>query len=160
MGAAVKDDGQPSGALERRIQSALEIAENRSDVYFIATGGVGKNKSSEAEVMKRILLHHEVLPEKIIVDDQSRDTLDSIINCSQILKKHSPRFQSIIISSDLYHLPRCRWLFYLKGIKTTRVKVLSGLSANGLAKWAYYYFRELAAIIYDTFLIIPYLFQK
>lgn len=160
MGAAVKDDGQPSGALERRIQSALKIAEDRSDVYFLATGGVGKNKFSEAEVMKRILLYHKVLPEKIIVDEQSKDTLDSIINCSQILKKHSPRFQSIVVSSDRYHLPRCRWLFYLKGIKTTRVDVRSGLSANGLAKWVYYYFREFAAIIYDTFLIIPYLFSQ
>jgi len=154
MGAAVRDNGQPSGALNRRIRSALEIAKNQTDVWFLVTGGIGKNNFSEAEVMKETLLRHKVLPEKIIVDDQSKDTLDSVVICSRILKDHLPTFQSVVVCSDIYHVPRSRWLFYLRGIKTQRTKVQSGLPANGLIKWMYYYIRELAAIVYDTILIL------
>ena len=153
MGAAVLDNGQASGALKRRVDSAIAINSRLTNARFIVTGGIGKNKFSEAEVMSDLLIKSNIKDNRIIIEDKSIDTLDSIINCTNILKKDQ-NFSGVIISSDIYHIPRCRWLFYLVGIKTIKFNVISGLKANGKLKWLYYYVREFVAFPYDTVMIL------
>ncbi len=153
MGAAVEKDGEPSGAMKRRVSSALRISKTFTESIFLVTGGVGKNKPvSEAEVMRTILIKSGISSKKIRGEDQSKDTLSSAYRCSIILKNVNNCLE-VYVCSDRYHIARSRWLFFLLGIHTQPVEVMSGQEANGLSKWIYYYFREYAAIVQDTILV-------
>ena len=153
FGAAVLNNGEASGALRRRVTSALSPTLQLQDNYFLATGGVGKNNFSEAQVMRTLLLQSGIQENKIILDDKSNDTLASIVNCTRILKS-GLSFDNIFVCTDEYHIFRCRWLFRMCGIRTKPFTVITGLGPNGIGKWIYYYIREFVAIPYDTILIL------
>ena len=153
MGAAVKQDGQPSGALARRVNSAIKIAAKFSNSIFIVTGGIGKSAFSEAFVMKKLLLDAGIKTDKIILDEKSNDTLSSVLCCIKILKLNQ-NYNQVYICSDRYHIPRCRWLFFLSGIPTNFAEVDSGYKANGILRWIFYYVREAVAFPYDTILLL------
>lgn len=153
MGAAVKPDGKPSGAMTRRVNAAVASSHNDFSNWFLVTGGFGKNLFSEAETMKRMLLAEGIREDQIIPERQATDTLSSVINCSMLIREYKP-FDLIYVCSDRYHIPRCRWLFFLSGIRTLNVKVNSGMRANGRLKWFYFYFREVIALPFDTIVIL------
>lgn len=153
FGAAVKANGEPSGAMKRRVDASLLTSKEITEVRFIVTGGIGAGKTtSEADAMKKLLIENGITDEKIVIENQANDTLSSVIYCAKILKARK-NSEDIFICSDIYHIPRCRWLFYLFGIRSKPAKTISGLNANGLFKWVYYYIRELAAVPYDTLLV-------
>jgi len=153
FGAAVKVYGEPSGAMIRRVASAILTSKGKSNAMFIVTGGIGKGKTtSEADVMKRLLINSEISKEQIIIEDESTDTLSSVANCVEIINARNDS-KDVFVCSDIYHIPRCRLLFFLFGIHTKSSRVLSGLNANGFIKWIYYYIREIVAIPYDTILV-------
>jgi len=153
MGAAVGEDGKPSGSMKRRVSSALRISQTFTESIFLVTGGVGISKPvSEAEAMRTLLIESGIPSERIRGEDQSKNTLSSVYHCSIILKKVNNCLE-IHVCSDKYHIARCRWLFSLLGFHTLPVEVISGQEANGLYKWLYYYLREYAAIVLDTILV-------
>ncbi len=152
MGAAVKPDGTPSGAMLRRVGGALMLGQKSSDPFYIATGGVGRWGTAEADVMKAELEAHGVSASRIETETASSDTLSSIVNCARIIRAHKS-VDAIFVCSDRYHIPRCRWLFHLLGIPTRPTPMPSGLRANGLLRWSYYYLREFLAFPVDTLLL-------
>ncbi len=48
LGAAVRADGGPSGAMRRRVEGAFELSRNSPDAAFLVTGGGGPNRQTEA----------------------------------------------------------------------------------------------------------------
>ncbi len=153
FGAAVWEGGRPSNAMRRRVQGALRSAQELEEPIFLVSGGVGQHPPSEALAMSR-LLQEAGVPEKcIVLDEASTDTLQSVRNCARIIKSMgSPG--AVIVCSDVYHIPRCRWLFKLYGISTSSGKVASGRGENKARRWCYYYLRELAALPWDTIMAI------
>jgi uncharacterized SAM-binding protein YcdF (DUF218 family) len=147
FGAFVKPDGEPSGALRRRVEGALNAARKSPRSMFLLTG-----TPSETSLMKELLKAEDILDDRVIEDADSRDTLSSVLRCSRIIHDRPP-FDSIVVCTDRYHVPRCRWLFHLLGVRTQPGVVPSGLRQNGVAKWSYFYAREAAALIVDTFLV-------
>jgi vancomycin permeability regulator SanA len=153
LGAAVWLGGVPSNAMRRRVRGAIASAQASPHPLFLVTGAVGRNPPSEARVMQQLLIDSGIAPENILLDEVSTDTLASVRNCSRII--HAiPNVHSVTVCSDLYHIPRTRWLFYLHGVRTKAGKVEDGRAQTKLRKWLYYYFREIPAIIQDTFLSI------
>jgi uncharacterized SAM-binding protein YcdF (DUF218 family) len=115
FGAAIRADGSPSPALVRRIETA--IAEARaSDALILVTGGAVAAPVAEAAVMRGLLEAAAIAPERIVAEDQARSTLGSVRRCAPILRQISP--ERIMICSDGYHIPRCRWLMRLAGFRT------------------------------------------
>jgi uncharacterized SAM-binding protein YcdF (DUF218 family) len=159
FGAAVRKNGEPSGAMSRRVDCAYNIGKEKPDSIYIPTGGVGKTKFQEAETMKKLLLNLGVAEDKIIPEEESKDTFASVINCSKILRAHN-NFNKVYVVSDIYHIPRCRWLFYMLAIKTRSSRPESGLWPNGILKWSYFYFREIFALPYDTILMLFFLLNN
>lgn len=153
MGAAVKGNSIPSGAMRRRVEGALRLGKEAGDAMFLVTGGVGKHNVSEAAVMRGLLIEAGIPEDLIVAEDQSRTTLSSITRCAEILKQRID-INSITICSDRYHVPRCRWLFHLLGVPTRFGLMPSGWKANGSIRWGYYYVRELIAIPVDTFILM------
>ena len=153
MGAGITADAEPSGAMRRRVEAALALSRDSSDPMFLVTGGRGKNGFSEAFVMRRMLQSSRVPSGRILEDPSSADTLSSIVACAQIARRQMG-ISKVIVCSDRYHILRCRWLFYLLGIRTSYRRVPSGLCANGVLRWTFYYVRESAAIVVDTAVLL------
>ena len=53
-GCAVRADGTPSGALERRTRHAIQLWKEGTVQSIVFTGGIGKYPPSEAEVAAKI----------------------------------------------------------------------------------------------------------
>jgi uncharacterized SAM-binding protein YcdF (DUF218 family) len=153
MGAAVRADGQPSGAMRRRVEAALCLARSSQDSFYVATGGRGRFGPPEADVMKQILVSAGVPEKRVVAERESSDTLSSVINCASIIRREKG-VRSVLVCSDRYHIPRCRWLFWLLGIHTGRASVPSGREANGILRWSLYYVRELVATPVDTVILL------
>ena len=115
FGAALRPDGAPSPALLRRVEAAIEAA-RASDATLLATGGVVTAPVAEAVVMRALIEAAGIAPARIVLEDQAQTTLGSVRLCAPILRRLAPR--RIIVCSDDYHLPRCRWLMRLAGFRT------------------------------------------
>lgn len=153
LGAAVKADGEPSGAMRRRVEGAFELARKSRNAVFLVTGGGAPNRQTEAAAMSVLLQAKSVAPERILQDPVSTDTLSSVVHCARIIKSQRS-VSSVVVCSDRYHIPRCRWLFRLLGVYTLASDMPSGLGVNGRLRWSYYYAREAAALVLDTVLLL------
>jgi uncharacterized SAM-binding protein YcdF (DUF218 family) len=149
MGAGVQEGGSPSGAMLRRLEAALQLGLKSPHPVYLVTGGRKERKPAESEVMKNRLRAAGVADEWIWTDDESTDTLSSVIRSSQIIRGQR-NVRSVVVCSDRYHVARCRWLFRLLGVPTLFQPMPSGRKANGTARWIYYYLREVAALPVDT----------
>jgi len=153
MGAAVRPDGSPSGALRRRIEAALGFGQGTGNSIYLATGGQGQFGPPESQVIAGVLQSAGVPEDHILTDSESHDTLSSVVNCSTILRKRR-WVEGVVVCSDRYHVPRCRWLFWLSGIQTVKRPMPSGSGPSGTLRWTYYYLREFFAIPWDTLLLL------
>ena len=153
LGAAVWEGGRPSNAMRRRVSGALRSATGVKDALFLVTGGVGRYPPSEARVMFDLLREADIPVENILLDEAATDTLESIQNCVRILKS-LPGFAEVVVCSDIYHIPRCRYLFRLYGIPTRAGRIANGRSENRILRWWYYYLREVAALPWDALLVL------
>jgi len=148
FGAAVRPNGLPSGTLERRVRFALDESQRWDVVRFILSGGVGKFGPSEASVMKRLLLEAGIGEEQIILDEDSNDTLSSGCRIKELLE-YIHNVERVVVCSSSYHIPRCRMLLKIFGIKSEAAMVASDRRWIGWGKWFYYTLREGVAIPYD-----------
>ncbi len=153
LGAAVWQGGRASNAMRRRVKAALLSARDVPSALFLVSGGVGKHPPSEAAAMSALLREAGVPEKNILLDEASGDTLQSIRNSVLILRS-LPGFAEVVVCSDVYHIPRCRWLFRLYGISTRAGQVPSGRSENKALRWWYYYLREIAAVPWDTLVVL------
>ncbi len=153
MGAAVWQGGVPSNAMKRRVSGAFDTARSLYDPLFIPTGGVGRFPPAEAEVMRDLLVELGVATSNILLEEAADDTLSSVRLCAGVLKRLSD-VDEVYVCSDIYHIPRCRWLFKLYGVRTLAGRVESGRNYTGLMRWSSFYVREAAAIVWDTFLVL------
>lgn len=153
MRAAVGEDGSPSGAMRRRLEAALDCGRKSSDPVYLVTGGRRGRKPAESEVMRSYLRAAGIPDDRIWVDDESTDTLSSVERSAKMIKDRS-NVGSLTVCSDRYHVPRCRWLFYLLGVPTRYAVMPSGRKANGIIRWLYYYLREIAAFPTDTLILL------
>jgi len=149
MGAAVWEGGQASNAMRRRIEGALLSARHSPGALFLLSGGVGIHPPSEACVMAQLLQEAGIPGERILLDELATDTLQSVQNCVSMIRS-LPDYGEVILCTDIYHIPRCRWLFKLYGVSTRSGSVASGRTQNKALRWIYYYLREWVAIPWDT----------
>ncbi len=143
FGAAVRPDGTPSATLARRVGYAAAVAENDPRVDLFLSGGVGRFPPSEASVMARLLagtLH----PDRLIEDDESDDTLQTVRAAARFAHAHG--YREILSCTDAYHQPRVTMLFRLWGLRSRPVR----LPRRGPRRLAWRMIaREGAAIPYD-----------
>ena len=71
----------------------------------------------EAEVMAALLRAAGIADARIIAEPYARNTLDSVRRCLPLVSTA----RRVVLCSDDFHLPRCRWLFGLAGVRTASV---------------------------------------
>ena len=116
FGAAVAQDGRPSPALARRVAAAITYGKSR-DAAFLVTGGAVAAATPEAEVMAALLRDAGIADARIIEEPYARNTLESVRRCLPLVST----VRRVVLCSDDFHLPRCRWLFALAGVHAASV---------------------------------------
>ena len=153
FGAAVREDGQLSPTLNRRVHGALAWAQGHPDGLLIPTGGIGPSGLTEAEAMQRDLLIAGIAPERIIPETQGHDTLESVRLCDAILRKRGD-CRSVAICTSPFHQPRCALLFRLLGYRVESPLMPSDRGRVLMRKYARYVLKEIFATPYDALLLL------
>ncbi len=153
FGAAVRPDGRPSGTLERRTLGAWALSRDVPGRRFLLTGGQGRFGPPEALVMRDLLLERGVPEDEIELEDQARDTLESVVLCTRLLRRRSPLPRVVVVSSR-YHLFRCWLLFRLLGVRAGTGRIPGERAALGLRSRLYHGLRECVATPWDALLAL------
>jgi uncharacterized SAM-binding protein YcdF (DUF218 family) len=94
MGSAVSEDGTPGEAMRRRVEAALQLRKEFSNLLYIPTGGIFPDlPCSEAEAMKDLLREAGVARKKIFLEADSKNTRQNITNTAAIIKKTVFRYR-------------------------------------------------------------------
>jgi uncharacterized SAM-binding protein YcdF (DUF218 family) len=152
FGAAVRADGRPSPALARRIGYGLEAAADIGHAPILCSGAIGRHGPSEASVMAAALKARGVEPARIVLDEDSRDTLQSVIAAARFLKARG--LSRCIVCSDGYHIPRIRLLLGALGVATTPGPLAPGRGGTRLRHRLKMTLREAVAIPYDLGIVL------
>ncbi len=152
FGAAVWPGGRPSPSLARRIAYAAKAADADPDALILCSGAAARGEPSEASVMARVLREQGLHPRRLVLDEASRDTLQSAAAAARLVRREGAG--ACIVCSDAYHLPRIRLLLGALGVRTRAGPTLPGHGGAGWAHWLFMTARELAAIPYDLVLAL------
>lgn len=104
--------------------------------------------------MARLLREDGIGAERLQEERASTTTLESVVNCTGLIRA-MPDVANVVLCSDYYHLPRCRWLFRIRGVATRGWPADASTQTNHWLKWLWFHLRELPAIAVDTILSVP-----
>jgi uncharacterized SAM-binding protein YcdF (DUF218 family) len=150
FGAAVRDGGRPSPALARRIAYGL-LAAHGSEAPVVCSGAAGRYGPSEAFVMAQALKADGVAAARLVLDEESRDTLQSVIFAARFLRRRG--LARCIVCSDGYHLPRIRLLLAALGVAAEAGPVQRG-PVGSKRQWLRMVLREALATPYDLAIVL------
>jgi uncharacterized SAM-binding protein YcdF (DUF218 family) len=105
LGAA-QYNGTPSPVFEARLDHAVRLYKDGIAPVLIVTGGKGRpgDTTTEAEAARDYAIAQGVPASKILVEDQSRTTLEQLRTVGQMLRDSGLR--SAVIVSDRTHMLR------------------------------------------------------
>jgi uncharacterized SAM-binding protein YcdF (DUF218 family) len=152
FGAAVRADGRPSPALARRIAYGLKAAGDAEDAPILCSGAVGRAGPSEASVMAAALKGQGVAPGRLVLDEESRDTLQSVVVTARFLAARG--LSHCIVCSDRYHIPRIRLLLGVLGVRTVTGPLAPGRGGTRLAYWLTMSLREVLYTVYHMAIVL------
>ncbi len=153
FGAAVRPDGQPSGALRRRVEAALAFGARHSDALYVPTGGLGDHPPAEAEVMAALLRAARVADGRILAETSGTDTVSSVRAVRRLLREAGHR-GPVFAATSAYHLPRCVLLLRLAGLPARACQPPPGPAATGRRQRWYWRLREIPAVPWDAALLL------
>lgn len=142
LGAKVINDS-PSTMLRLRLDKAVKLHQLGYAKKVIVSGGQGSDEqASEASIMEQYLVAHGIPSENIILEDQSFNTYQNLVNSRQIMYEH--HFHTAIIVSNSSHMRRSLTIAKLLGLEA------SGAPAPMVDNTAFstrQYLREGAAMV-------------
>ena len=105
----------PSPVLKARLDHAFDLEEQGLAPLVITTGGKGGDpKFTEAGVGRDYLVQMGMAEEKILLDEQSESTYESVQAVARLL--HERHGKNCIAVSDGFHLYRIKQMFKAAGI--------------------------------------------
>jgi uncharacterized SAM-binding protein YcdF (DUF218 family) len=96
--------------LQLRVARAVELFKEKKAPKIIFSGGLtSNNRISEAAYMKKIAMAMGVPPSKIILEEESKSTIENAYFTNKILRKR--KFTSAILVTTNYHMARASYIF-------------------------------------------------
>lgn len=139
LGAQIHGNGITKN-LKKRLDTAVAYLEKNQGTRVVVSGGGGW-RLSEAAAMKAYLLEQGIAPERIAMEDQSKDTAENMKFSKSLIKSGS----TVGIVTNGFHLYRSIRLARKAGIDN-----VSGLAAPVDRLMAlHYYVREAAGLLKD-----------
>ncbi len=136
--------------MRRRVAGAL--AADDGDTTFLLTGGGRRPGPPEAEVMAGLLAEAGVPADRMILETESRDTLESAVNCARLLAEQASPGDDLVVCTSGYHQPRCVLLLRMLGLPARAGRPLPDRPHMSLLRLAYATFREVPALGWDVLL--------
>jgi uncharacterized SAM-binding protein YcdF (DUF218 family) len=107
--------GVPTGELMVRLVTAARL-QKRTGLPLVVSGGRPfESMAPEAPVVRRFLVDLGVPPDRILVEDQSRDTRENAAFTRRLMSMRSLR-KAILVTSA-FHMRRARFLFEREGLE-------------------------------------------
>jgi uncharacterized SAM-binding protein YcdF (DUF218 family) len=114
LGAA-EYNGRPSPVLRARLNHALELWRQGYAPRIMTTGGAGGDpRYTEGIVGRDYLVQQGVPSERIIVEEESESTVQTLIAASEIMRRMG--LKSAILVSDGYHIFRAKRILQKAGM--------------------------------------------
>lgn len=142
LGAGIKDKETPSPMLKDRLDTAIELYENKAAPKVLLTGDNGTEYHNEIHVMLNYMINAGIPEEDIFCDHAGFSTYDSMYRAEDIFK-----VKKMIVVTQTYHEYRAMYIGEKLGIDCIGVssdqEKYSGQSKREL--------REIAARAKDVF---------
>ncbi len=91
LGARVKENAV-SNSLKKRLDKAVEYAQENPDTILVLSGGRGAGQQeSEARVMFDYLVYNGVSPDQLLMEDRSISTVENIAFSRVVIEQHRSR---------------------------------------------------------------------
>ncbi len=100
LGYILSNEGKMQPPLYSRLQQGLAAAKLNPDAKIIVTSGLPKQGVTEAYVMEQWLIKQGIAPERIILEDQSIDTVGNAIYTADILASLGTEHVTLITSAS------------------------------------------------------------
>ena len=145
LGAQVRETG-PTVVLRWRLDTAFDYLVANPDTVCIVSGGQGENEPRpEADVMRDYLVEYGIAPERILVENESRNTVENIRNS---MKLFDPERDSAGIVTNDFHMFRACAIAKKQGVQNAQ-----GIAAHSLMLFLpNNMLREFAGVMKDTLL--------
>ncbi len=151
LGAAVGAGGGPSAALNRRVAEGVRRLEAGAARVLLLSGGKGGGVPSEAEVMRDLALAAGVVEERLVLETESRSTLENARCSARIVRARG--WTKALVVTDAVHLPRALMAFRALGIEAKGAAVTDGARDQPVWTWPVHLAREALALVYYAVLI-------
>lgn len=126
LGGGINDD-QPTQTLRNRLAVALDVMESNPDAQFIVCGGQGDDEDyTEASVMYNWMVENGGDPDRITLEDQSRNTIQNIENAIEICEENGWNTDNVAAVSSGFHLYRTRHIMENCGLEPCAIAASSG----------------------------------
>jgi tetratricopeptide (TPR) repeat protein len=109
LGYALADDGTMKEPLVERLKAGLAIAKQNPNSKIIVSGGVPKQGVTEADAMNKWLTEQGVSQDRILMENQSTDTVENALFSTAILEKQGLKDVTIVTSAS--HMRRALTVF-------------------------------------------------
>ena len=147
-GSQIRKDGSLTKLLQMRADRAIEFAgmqktANDKDIIFVPSGGKGSDEViSEGEAIRNYLVSQDIPEDRILVEDQSVNTEENILNAVQLIRERDPEAK-IAFSTTNYHVFRTGLIATSKGVE------IEGIGSRTKRYfWINAFVREFIATIY------------
>ena len=117
LGAAVWGGNRPSPVLRERINKGYELLKDGTIKNIVLTGGGSPGEMTEADVAINEFLKKGVEEKYIFAENKSNSTLEQITYVNRNLYKKN-NWQSIVLITDKFHLPRSRQICMFYGMNS------------------------------------------
>jgi uncharacterized SAM-binding protein YcdF (DUF218 family) len=114
------------------------LAKLLSPRYVIASGGIVDSSSqtrTEAEVMRGALADLGVPPDRVLMEDRSRNTYEQVINIARLLREH--HIDRTVVVTAAPHMPRVLGLFKAQGLEPVPSVPLTAYESRGDNRWVF-----------------------
>jgi len=117
LGCQVKGT-YPSPFLQARLNDGISLYKEGYGKYIIVSGGKGPGEDiTEAMDMKNFLLGKGIDKNKIVMEDQSRNTMENLAFSKKVME--SKGFKTAVVVSNKYHLKRVSLMSKRLGMNTS-----------------------------------------
>ncbi len=112
LGASVQPDKEPSGLLQARLQTALDLYRTGQVRWILVSGDNRSSYYNEPQAMRRWLIRQGVPRTHIVADYAGRRTWDSLKRAQAVFGVH----RLVVVTSD-FHLPRALFISRALGMQ-------------------------------------------
>lgn len=118
LGAAVREDGNPSRIMRQRVKAALEFLEQNQDAMVILSGGQGPDEPmTEAECMYKTMLSLGADGSRLILEPESHTTRENLINSNAIIESRGGTNKTITVITSEFHQRRAAYIAHSLDLK-------------------------------------------